>query len=99
MMKGVATLYRWSVSTDERSHFVREWREAARQLRRSGALGCHLLRAGKDEFIGLVRWPSEYARSRVRIGPAASGPGIRALATTDLCVEDDTPGLLSGMGR
>lgn len=89
-MKGVAMLYRWSVAADHQRQFVSQWRTTARELRRLGALGCHLLRADNGEFVGLIRWPSEYARKRARKAPETHGlPGIRGFAEAELSVEDD----------
>ena len=90
-MKGVAILYRWSVATDQERQFVRQWRTTARELRRLGAVGCSLLRAENGEFLGLIRWPSEYARRRAATGPnARAWRGISALAEAKLSVEDET---------
>lgn len=90
-MKGVATLYRWSIATNDQHQFISQWRKAARELRRLGALGCHLLRADNGEFIGLIRWPSEYARARACKAPDTSVlPGIRGFAEAQLSVEDDS---------
>jgi hypothetical protein len=63
-MKGVAVLYRWTVSADRQRQFVQQWRGTALQLRKLGAVGSSLLRSDGGEFIALVRWPSEYARER-----------------------------------
>lgn len=89
-MKGVAMLYRWSVTPDQQRQFVSQWRTTARELRRLGALGCHLLRSDSGEFVGLIRWPSEYARTRA--GKAADTyplAGISAPAEVQFTVEDD----------
>lgn len=99
-MQGVAILYRWSVASDQERQFVRQWRTAARELRRLGALGCSLLRADNGEFVGLIRWPSEYARSQAGKAPQVGGwPGIRGFAEARLSVEDDvTSGVPAPLG-
>ncbi len=84
-------LYRWSVAADHQRKFIRQWRRTTRELRQSGALGCWLMRAENGEFVGLVRWPSEYARAQARKAAiAAALPGISALAEAKLSVEEDT---------
>lgn len=89
-MKGVATLYRWSVTADRQRQFVSHWRTIARELRQAGALGCHLLRGEDGDFIGLIRWPSAYARDRAhRAAETQAMPGVRGLAEARLSVEDD----------
>lgn len=96
-MKGVAMLYRWSVAADRERQFVGHWRTTARALRQVGALGCHLLRGEDGDFIGLIRWPSEYARDRARRAAETQAmPGVRDFAEAQLSVEDDVTSTAPG---
>jgi hypothetical protein len=89
-MKGVATLYRWSVLSDQQPQFLGQWRRTARELRRRGALGCHLLRAENGEFVGLIRWPSDYARELAAGGSfAPDWPGVKGAAAAELSIEHE----------
>ena len=90
-MNGVAILYRWSVAADHQQKFVRRWRTTALELCRRGATASWLLRADNDDFVALVRWPSEYARERASktrvFGDLLSG--ISAFAEARLSVEEE----------
>jgi heme-degrading monooxygenase HmoA len=90
-MKGIAKLHRWTVAADRRRQFIARWRTRAQDLKRQGALGAYLLQADNDEFVGVVRWPSEwvYERAAGSLEDEVECDGVRALLEAQLSIEVD----------
>jgi len=90
-MKGVASLHRWTVAADQQRQFIARWRSRAQDLKRQGALGAYLLTAENDEFVGVVRWPSEwvYEEAMKRQDDDVGGEGVHPLIQAQLSIEVD----------
>jgi len=97
-MKGIASLHRWAVAANQRRQFIARWRSRAQDMKRQGALGAYLLQAENDEFVGVVRWPSEwvYEEAMKTEEDDVGGAGIHPLIEAQLSIEVDLSPASSG---